>query len=366
MKILILANSDIGLYKFRRELISELAKENKLYISFPRGQFVKELTELGCEFIDTSIDRRGKNPFNDLKLLKKYKKMIKQIGPDFVITYTIKPNIYGGMVCKKNNINYASNITGLGTAFQRKGILNLFVCFLYRKALKKAKIVFFENEDNKKIFEEKRIINERQGLLLNGAGVNLDTFSLSPYPKNDGTINFLFIGRVMKEKGIEELFDATRNLFHDGKKVHLDVVGDYEEDYRRIIEVYESEGWLSYHGFQNDVRQFIEKCHCFVLPSWHEGMANTNLECAASGRPVITTNIPGCKESVIDGVSGFLVERKNANNLYECMKRFCSIPQNEKKQMGINGRKHIERNFDKFKVVNKTIEAIKTQYGKCR
>ena len=359
MKVLILANNDVGLYKFRKELIAELLKKNEVYISLPYGKFVDSLIEMGCKFIETKVDRRGMNPIKDLKLLKKYKRICKDLSPDYVITYTIKPNVYGGLACRKQNINYAVNITGLGTAFQKKGFLNFLVSFLYKKALKNANVVFFENEGDKRKFEEKGIITNNQGFLLNGAGVNLDTFSFCDYPLNEGEINFLFIGRVMKEKGINELFVATKRIFNEGIKVKLDIVGGYEENYKELIEKYQNEGWLDYHGFQDDVRPFIEKCDCFILPSWHEGMANTNLECAASGRPVITSDIHGCKEAVIDGVSGILTKEKDAENLYYAMKKFCALSYEKRKQMGIEGRKHMEKNFDKKMVVTTTIEAMR-------
>lgn len=358
MRILILANNDVGLYRFRKELISELLKTNEVYISLPYGKFVDKLIDMGCIFINTSIDRRGVNPLKDYKLIRHYKKICREIKPDYAITYTIKPNIYGGIAFRKNKINYAINVTGLGTAFQKKGILNSLVVFLYKKALKSAKVVFFENCGNKKLFEKRNIINSKQGCLLNGAGVNLSTFSLLDYPENDDMNKFLFVGRVMKEKGINELFEAAKKLFDEGIRFHLDVVGGYEENYKSRIEEYEKDGWLSYHGFQDDVRPFIEKCHCFVLPSWHEGMANTNLECAASGRPIITSNIFGCKEAVVDGVSGILIKEKNSDDLYKAMKDFCRLDYNKKVQMGIEGRKHMECFFDKSKVVKKTIEAM--------
>ena len=359
MKILILANSDIGLYKFRKELILKLLNDNEVFISLPYGEFVKRLIMMGCTFIDTNIDRRGMNPFKDIKLLKKYKRICKEICPDYVITYTIKPNIYGALVCEKQKIDYSVNVTGLGTAFQKKGLLNAFVSFLYKKALKKAKVVFFENTENKKIFEKKKIVTGNQSFLLNGAGVNLDTFSLLAYPPMSEETRFLFIGRVMKEKGINELFQAAKKILNDGVKIHLDIVGGYEENYKKEIENYENEGWLTYHGFQNDVRPFIEKCNCFVLPSWHEGMANTNLECAASGRPVITSNVFGCKESVIDGISGFLVKAKSAEDLYSAMKKFCALNYDKRTKMGIEGREHMKKNFDKNMVVDATIQAMK-------
>ena len=159
----------------------------------------------------------------------------------------------------------------------------------------------------------------------------------------------------MKEKGINELFSAMNKLMADGYKCSLDILGGYEEDYKEIIKKYEAQGWLRYYGYQKDVRPYIEKCHCFILPSWHEGMANTNLECAASGRPVITSNIHGCLEAVENGVSGYLCQKANANDLYQVMKKFIVLPHDEKKAMGLAGRKHVENNFDKMDVVKKTI-----------
>ena len=355
MKILILTNYDVGLYQFRQELILELLKNNEVYISLPYGKLVEPLKQMGCIFLNTPLDRRGINPLKDLKLIRIYKKIIKKTHPDFVITYTIKPNIYGGYVCQKYGVSYAVNITGLGTSFQKSGLLKAFVTKLYRIGLKKADVVFFENIENKQIFIHERIVNEARTCLLNGAGVNLERYPYSSYPSDENCTKFLFMGRVMKEKGIEELFFAMHRLFIEGYLCELTVLGGYEEDYCEIIKKYESEGWLKYMGYQEDVRPFIEQAHCFVLPSWHEGMANTNLECASMGRPVITTNIHGCLEAVEDGVSGFLCEKQNADDLYHKMKQFISLSYEERKAMGIAGRKRMEKLFDKRKVVEETI-----------
>ena len=357
MKILILANNDIGLYQFRRELISELLKENEVIISCPTGELIRPLEKMGCCFIDTAVDRRGINPKTDFKLLLFYRNIIKKVKPDLIITYTVKPNVYGGLISRIVDIPYAVNITGLGTAFQNNGPLRKFVTLMYKLACKNAKVVFFENSENRKVFIDANIVKAQQTYLLNGAGVNLEHFRVTAYPTGDVT-KFLFVGRVMKEKGINELFAAMRKLVGEGVACSLDVLGGYEEDYNKIIQQYEDEGWLHYHGYQRDVRPFIANCHCFVLPSWHEGMANTNLECAAMGRPVITSNIPGCREAVEDGISGFLCERQNTESLVEVMKRFIGLPRKEQEAMGIAGRKRMEKLFDKKTVVEKTIAKI--------
>lgn len=194
--------------------------------------------------------------------------------------------------------------------------------------------------------------------MLAGAGVDLEHFYYIEYPEETDMTKFLFIGRVMREKGIDELFSAMERLNNEGYRCSLDVVGGFEENYVAEIQRFEKEGWLCYHGYQSDVRPFIENCHCFVLPSWHEGMANTNLECAASGRPVITSNIHGCLEAVIEGKTGFLVEAKNVDSLYQEMKRFIGLSYEDKKNMGLAGRKHMENIFCKKKVVMETMSYL--------
>ncbi len=357
-KILILANFDVGLYQFRKELIEELLKDNKVFISLPYGKLVEPFKEMGCRFINAPVDRRGLNPFKDLELLIYYYELIKKVRPDLVITYTIKPNIYGSLACRALKVPYAVNITGLGTAFQKQGALRKMVTAMYRAALRTAKVVFFENCENRQIFIDEGIVTEAKTCLLNGAGVNLEHYSCREYPTDTDETRFLFIGRVMKEKGVNELFKAMRTLRKEGARCSLDVVGGLEENYEPVIKRFEKEGWLRYHGFQEDVRPFIENCHCFVLPSWHEGMANTNLECAASGRPVITSNIHGCLEAVIDGKSGFLCEKQNAGSLCSAMKKFVGLSYDQKRAMGIEGRKHMEAVFDKRAVVSDTKTAI--------
>ena len=278
-----------------------------------------------------------------------------------MITYTIKPNIYGGLVCRLLKIPYVANITGLGTAFQNKGLLCHLVSGMYKLALKNAKVVFFENVENRDVIVKAKIIPKDQTYVLAGAGVDLEHFYYIEYPEETNLTKFLFIGRIMREKGIDELFSAMERLNNEGYKCSLDVLGGFEENYSEKIQKYEEDGWLNYQGYQSDIRPFIAEDHCFVLPSWHEGMANTNLECAASGRPIITSNIHGCLEAVIEGKTGFLVKVKNADDLYETMKKFMELSYEEKRAMGIAGREHMANIFDKKKVVEETISYLKNE-----
>lgn len=357
MKIIILANSSKGLFGFRQELIAELLKKNTVCAYTPDNGSVSAIKALGCEVFDLPVDRRGMNPQKDFTLFRRILAILKREKPDLVITYTIKPNIYGGLACCLRSVPYVVNITGLGTAFQNKGILHRIVTIMYKFGLKEAKTVFFENEENRQIFIKLGIVPEQKTCLLMGAGVNLTRYHVTEYPAGE-TTKFLFMGRVMKEKGIDELFEVMHRLKADGIDCSLDLLGSYEENYKEIIEKYEAEGWLNYHGYQMDVTPFISATHCFVLPSWHEGMANTNLESAASGRPVITTNIHGCLEAVEDGVTGYLVEKKNPDDLYRAMKNFTDLCYEKRKEMGLAGRKRMEKLFDKKNVVENTISRL--------
>lgn len=355
-KVLVLANFDVGLYKFRKELLQELMNQGaKVYISLPYGTLVEPLKEMGCKFVETNVDRRGMNPLKDYKLIIEYLKMIRKIRPDMVITYTIKPNLYGGMVCRMLRVPYAMNITGLGTAFQSENMVRKIACFLYRIVGKKAKVVFFENEGNRQVFLKEKLVREKQTCRLNGAGVNIDEYAYVEYPDEKEAIRFLFIGRVMQEKGVDELFTAARKIKEEYPDITVDIIGPFEDNYEEKIHQLTEEKVIEYHGYQEDVKPFIERSHCFVLPSWHEGMANTNLECASMGRPVITSKIHGCMEAVIENESGLLCEKQNAEDLYRQMQKFIELPYEDKKAMGQAGRKHMEKVFDKKKVVRKTI-----------
>lgn len=365
MRILIICNCSTGLESFRGMLIHELVKKGHVVKAIvPQSDEQKEinaesrLKKMRCDLKRVPMERRGMNPVKDLGLFHKYYKTVKKMKPDLVITYTIKPNIYGGMACCLLKIPYAVNITGLGTAFQNDGMLRKMVTIMYRAALRRAKIVFFENEENRNIMVDYKIIKKNKTYVLSGAGVDIEHFAYADYPIDDSEMKFLFIGRVMQEKGIDELFAAMRRLRAEGYKCSLTVLGGFEENYSEKMKNYAAEGWLHYEGYQEEIRPFIAKSHCFVLPSWHEGMANTNLESAAMGRPVVTSNIHGCLEAVEDGVTGFLCEKQNSDDLYQKMKRMCDFSYDERRTMGMAGRKRMEAVFDKRKVVEKTIEKM--------
>lgn len=357
MRILILANNDVGLYKFRKELIESLLKEHEVHISLPFGDFVNNMVELGCVYHNVEFDRHGTNPIKELGQISYYKKLIKTVAPDVVFTYTIKPNVYGGMACASLKIPYFCNITGLGTAIENNGIMQKITLLLYRFGLKKASHVFFQNAQNLQFMLKNNIIN-CEYTLLPGSGVNLQRFPFADYPINQENINFLFIGRVMKDKGIDELLAAAKYIKSKYPNTNFDIVGGFDGDYENTINTAAKEGYIVYHGQQSDVKPFVYNAHCVILPSYHEGMANVLLEGAASGRPVIASDIAGCRETFDDGISGFTCNAKSVESLVDAIEKFISLPYEQKQQMGVAGRKKVEQQFDRQIVVDTYLKEI--------
>ena len=356
-KILVVSNHSYMLWQFRRELIQRLMEDAEVVISTPFVGHEQDFAAMGCRMLETDVDRRGINPVTDFRLYNTYVKILKTERPDMVVTYSIKPNIYAGFVCRLHKIPYCVNVQGLGTAFQKKWLAKI-VTVMYRMALKKAKTVFFENAENAKLFQEKKITPAWQQTVLPGAGVNLESYSYQEYPNND-KVRFLYLGRIMKEKGMDELFWAVQELRKEcaGQFV-LDLVGFFEDEYKEQVEKLTRDGVAVFHGFQENPRPYYGKADCVVLPSYHEGMSNVLLEAAATGRPLITSDIPGCREAVKQGISGLLCPVKDRNALLHAMEDFLKLSKEERKAMGRAGRKYMEEQYDKEKVVKKTCRTI--------
>ena len=357
-KILILTNHSYMLYRFRTELIRELMKDHEVVLSMPFVGHEEAFQAMGLKCIETEVDRRGINPKRDLKLLNFYRRLLKAEKPDMVITYSIKPNIYGGWACQLAGIPYCANVQGLGTAFQKQGLAQI-VTMMYKTALRKAKTVFFENQGNANEFLDRHIIPAKKITVLSGAGINLENYPYVPYPEND-RFHFLYLSRLMAEKGVIELLTAMeRQSAELGDRVILDLVGVYDDEACQAkAEELVEKGIAVFHGFQSEPRTFYAKADCVVLASYHEGMSNVLLEAAATGRPVITSDIYGCREAVDEGVTGLLCQVKNADSLYEQMKKMALLSREERAQMGLAGRAKMERQFDKKVVVQNTVNAV--------
>lgn len=353
-KILILANFSVGLYDFRNELLERLLEEHEVFVSIPDTVKAAELEKEGCRIINTHINRRGMNIREDVKLFFSYRKLLKQIKPDLVLTYTVKPNVYGGLACRMKKIPYMATVTGLGSTFQKDGMLKRLIIQMYRVGLKKAKCVFFQNKENRDIFIKYKITGT-SARLVNGSGVNLDKHPFEEYPR-ENVIRLLFIGRVMKEKGIEEFLDAAKMLHN--QNIIFEIVGFCEEDYQKRLDDCEKDGIIKQFGFQTEVHEYIKLASVLVLPTYHEGMSNVLMEASATGRPVIASNISGCREIFEDGVTGFGCEPKSSEDLICAIRKFLALSVEERAAMGRNARTKMEREFDRNKVVGVYINEI--------
>ena len=357
-KIAVIANNDAGLYNFRKELIEKLRQQDaEIHIIMPYGERVEDFKKMGCFFHDTPLERRGKNPFQDLKLLKKYSTILQQIKPDCVLTYTIKPNIYGGYIAGKKKIPYICNITGLGSALENPGILQKLTLGMYRKALRNVNCVFFQNQENYEFFQKNQVTS-RKKKVIPGSGVNLTRFKMQEYP-DDTIIRFLFISRVMREKGIEEYLEVARRMKAKYENVEFGILGMCEEQYEAKLEELQKQGIVRYYGQQPDIIPFLEKSHCTIHPSFYpEGMSNVCLESAACGKVVITTDRSGCRETVTDGVTGYIVKQQDADDLEEKVEQFLRLGREERIAMGKAAREKMEKEFDRNIIIDAYLKEI--------
>ena len=356
-KVMFLTNHSYMFYQFRRELAQDLLQDYEVVISTPFNGREEDLRNFGCKLIETKFERRGISPTAEYELYKTYINLLKEEQPDFVITYSIKPNVYGGKACQKLGIPYAINVQGMGTAFEKQGMKQV-ASMLYRDACKGARVVFFENKGDAEYFIDHKIIRKDLAFVLPGAGVNTTYYAYSPLEKHD-KFHFLYLGRIMKEKGVDELFEAMRRIHKEYPKTVLDIVGFTEENYEETINQLVKDGVAVFHGFHKDPRPFYVAADCVVLPSYHEGMSNVLLEAASTGRLLITTDIPGCREAVDLSKTGYLVKPKDTDSLYRMMKKALSLPREEREEISHKAREKMEYEFAKEEVVKLTRNACR-------
>ncbi len=358
--ILIVSNVTNGLFLFRRELIECLAGKYNVEIVAGDTGSVDALKALGCNVTLSPIELHGTNPLKELGLYRYYKKKITSLKPAAVLTYTVKPNIYAGMASAKLGVPYIANITGLGTAVEEKSALRKVMFFLLRRGLRKAKKVFFQNEENRDFMLGHKLVSGAWDLLP-GSGVNLDRYSPLPYPEGDD-INFTFISRVMKEKGIDQFVETARAVREKHPEAHFHVYGKLSGEYNSIIPALNDEGVITYHGYAGDIAAVHAASSCTVHPSYYpEGMSNVLLESAACARPVITTDRSGCRETVDDGVTGYIVPVKDSRALTEAVLEFISLTRDERREMGLAGRAKVEKEFDRKIVIDKYLKEIESE-----
>ena len=357
-KVLFLANSSSGFYSFRKELALALVKEHEVVLCMPAKERSDFFRAAGCRVVDCSFDRHGTDPVQELKLLRFYEKLLRRERPDIVFTYTIKPNVYGGMACRKLGVPCCANITGLGTAVENGGLLQKITLMLYRRGLRGARKVFFQNAMNRDFMLERGVVREGQIELLPGSGVNLEEYRPLPYPDGE-TVDFLFISRVMKEKGIDQVLEAAEVIRARHPETRFHICGRCEQDYEARLRALQEKGVILYHGEIDDVAGMHRVCACTVHPSYYpEGMSNVLLEACACARPILTTARPGCGEIVDDGVNGFVVRERDSADLIEKIEEFLRLSPERRREMGLAGRRKVEREFDRRIVVEKYLDEL--------
>ncbi len=366
-RVLFLANHFITLYSFRRELIRRLCEDgHEVYLSLPQDDDNNVFEEMGCKIVLTDIDRRGVNPKNDLKLIKQYKKIIPEVNPDVIFSYTIKPNIYGSMVSNKLRYRQVCNVTGTGATFLKKSFVSTVATVLYKMSIKKCYKVFFQNTGDRDYFVANRMIKDNWAMLP-GSGCNLDEHQYVEMP-SDEEVRFIFIGRVMELKGIDQYLECAKAIHEKYLNTKFYIAGwNEEEKYKTIVSEYEKAGYVEYIGFRKDIDDWIAKCHCTVLPSHGgEGVPNALLESAATGRVCIGSKVNGTIDVIDEGKTGYLFDAGSSEDLTAQVEKFLALSFEEKKTMGIAGRAKVEKEFNREIVIKAYQDEVKAASGKER
>ncbi len=358
MRILIVANNDVGLYKFRRELVEELLSQaHEVHICLPDGEYIEKLTTLGCVYNACEFDRHGMNPLAELKQISFYKKLLKTVKPDIVFTYTIKPNIYAGMACASLDIPYVANITGLGTAIENGGLTQKLLLALYKLGLRKAQKVFFQNESNRNFMIAEGVVKGEYETLP-GSGVNLDEHKAEPYPEQEDPLVLVNIGRIMKDKGADEVLYAAKTIRKEYPNVVFRLIGGFDGAFEEKVQIAVDAGDIEFLGMQSDIHNYLKEAHAIVHASYHEGMSNVLLEAAACARPIIATDVAGCRETYENGVSGFACKARNGDDLVRAIREFIELSHEQKELMGQAGRRKAECEFNRVIILKKYMEEI--------
>ena len=362
-KVVIALNTAWNLVNFRYGLIRALVKAGYDVVAVaPVDEYAARLSSLGCRFVALPMDNKGTHPGRDLLLLWRFFWLLRRERPAVFLGYTVKPNVYGSLAAQLLGIPVVNNIAGLGAVFIKGGWLARFVRGLYRLALSRSAKVFFQNDDDLRLFVEGGLVRAVQTDRVPGSGVDLSRFTPQPLP-DKGRIRFLLIARLLWDKGIGEYVEAARILKRRGVNAEFCVLGFLDVQNPTAVSRTQMDGWVTeglvnYLGVADDVRPFIAESDCVVLPSYREGTPRTLLEAAAMGRPIVTTDAVGCREVVDDGVNGFLCRLRDAIDLAEKMEQLVKLTPEARHEMGRQGRQKMEREFDEKIVIGKYLAAI--------
>jgi len=361
--IAIVINTSWNIYNFRMGLLKALQTEGyKIIAIAPKDNYSKKLESLGIEYHEIKMNNKGTNPLEDAKLIWDFYTLYKKLNLDVILQYTIKPNIYGSIAARMLGVPVISNISGLGTVFLDDSFSSKIARFLYKVALKSPKKVFYQNSHDRELFINSKLVEKSKTDLLPGSGMDTKKFSPMKVARKSDEVSFLFIARLIKDKGIGEFVEAARVLTKLNN-VKCYILGAYYEGNPTAItkvqmQEWEDEGIVVYLGVSDDVASHIASVDCIVLPSYREGLSRVLLESASMAKPLITTNVPGCKEVVDDGVNGYLCEVKNSDSLAKAMQRMLDLSELERQEMGRKGREKIIAQFDEKLVIAKYKEAL--------
>lgn len=362
MRIVLAANDTTFIYNLRREILEELvASGYEVAVMCQVLQFKTELEQIGCKVINIETARQGKNPFKDVVLFRRYYQVLKNYKPDVLLSNNIKPNVYAGLACQMLKIKYIPNVTGLGTPVENPGPLQMLTTRLYKAGVAGADCIFFQNSENQHFFEVHNMMPRNAKIrLLPGSGVDLVSHPVLSYPEGK-MIHFQFTSRILKEKGIDLYLAAAKYIHAKYPDTMFHICGGCDDvAYEEILRQAGKEGYIVYHGQQKNMVPFLEQASCIVHPSYYpEGMSNVLLEGAASARPVIATDRAGCRETVEDGVTGFLIPIKDEKALITALEKFMQMTPMQRKEMGLAGRAKMEREFDRKIVVKAYLEEIR-------
>ncbi|RNE78929.1 glycosyltransferase family 1 protein [Vibrio cholerae] len=365
MKLIMVANTSWSVFNFRHSLIKELLNCGvELYVIAPEDKFSAKLTEMGCQVLDLPMQAKGVNPIADLALMLRLLRHYREIKPDFIIHYTIKPNIYGSLAAKLAGIPSLAITTGLGYTFVNQNVVSQVARQLYKFAFRYPKEVWFLNEDDRRAFLEHHLIEPDKAVLLHGEGVNLNHFVPSDKPQSDENVRFLLIARMLRDKGVCEFVEAACQIRQRYPNAIFQLLGDCGVPNpsvigREEIAQWEKEGVVEYLGTTDDVRPIIAQADCLVLPSYREGIPRTMIESAAMAKPLIVSDAPGCRDVVLDGQTGYLCEVKNAKALAQRCEQFLTLSDLEKQAMGKAGRSFMEAKFDEKWVIKQYFATLK-------
>lgn len=363
-KIAISLNTAWNIYNFRLGLIKALQKEGYKVIAIaPKDEYAKKLEDEGVKFFDIKINNKGTNPIEDMKLIFDYVKVYKKAKPDVILSYTIKPNIYGSIAAGIVKIPVISNISGLGTVFLNNSITSKIARSLYKIGLRFPKKVFFQNRDDRDLFVKYKLVDIKKTDLLPGSGIDTQKFAPIEIQRDDNKLKFLMIARLVKDKGLYEYLKAAEELKQKYKDVEFLLLGAFYPGNPTAITKEELNEWVkigivNYLGVSDNVKEEIAKVDCVVLPSYREGLSRVLLEAAAMAKPIVTTDVPGCKDIIEDGINGFLCQVKNYKDLAEKIEKMMNLSEAKRKKMGQKGREKILKEFNEEIVIRKYLNSI--------